>query len=69
MSTQGEMSMDEFRLLADRAGLGMSQQELVELKPIYDMYARYAEQLHAIDLRSEEMVVEFHPDWPDRPSD
>ena len=67
MSTTGEMSMDEFRLLADRAGLGMSQQELVELKPIYDMYAQYADQLHDIDLRSEEMVVEFHPDWPDQP--
>ena len=45
----------------------MSQQELVELKPIYDMYAQYADQLHNIDLRSEEMVVEFHPDWPDQP--
>lgn len=69
MSIQGEMSMDEFRLLTDRAGFGMSPHELVELKPIYDMYAQYAEQLHAIDLKSEEMVVEFHPDWPDRPHD
>ena len=66
MPTQGEMSMDEFRLLADRARIGMSQQELLELKPIYDMYAQYADQLHDIDLRSEEMVVEFHPDWPDQ---
>ncbi len=68
MSSPSEMSMDEFRLLADRAGLGMSQQELVELKPVYDMYARYADQLHNIDLRSEEMVVEFRPDWPDESS-
>ena len=67
MPAPGEMSMDEFRLLADRAGIGMSQQELVELKPIYEMYAQYAGQLHDIDLRSEEMVVEFHPDWPDQP--
>ena len=69
MSTPGEMSMEEFRLLADRAGLGMSRQELLELKPIYDMYAQYANQLHAIDLRSEEIVVEFHPDWPSQASD
>ena len=66
MSTTGDMPMEEFKLIADRAGLGMSQQELEELKPIYDMYAKYAEQLHHIDLRSEEMVVEFHPDWPDQ---
>jgi hypothetical protein len=66
MLPPGGMSMDEFRLLADRAGLGMSQQELVELKPIYDMYAQHAEQLHTIDIRAEEIVVEFHPDWPDQ---
>ena len=64
MSTAGNMSMEEFQLLADRAGFGMSQQELLELKPIYDMYAQWAEQLHAVDLRAEEMVLEFHPDWP-----
>ncbi len=64
MPEQGEVSMEEFRLMAERAGLGMKDYELEELKPIYDLYAAYAAQLHEIDFGSEEMVLEFHPDWP-----
>ena len=30
------ISMEEFKMIADRAGLGMDQQELEDLKPIYD---------------------------------
>ena len=56
--------MEEFRFMADRAGLGLSAEELEELKPIYDLYAAYAAQLHLINFGAEEMVVEFHPDWP-----
>ena len=56
--------MEEFRFMADRAGLGLSAEELGELKPIYDLYAAYAAQLHDINFGAEEMVVEFHPDWP-----
>ena len=58
------ISLSEFQAMADRAGLGMSQRELEELKPLYDMYFQYARMLHSLDLRSEEMVVEFHPEWP-----
>ena len=64
MAESGEVSMEEFRLMADRAGLGMSNEELEELKPIYDLYAAYAAQLHEINFGAEEMVVAFHPDWP-----
>ncbi len=65
MPEQGEVSMEEFRLMADRAGLGLNDNDLEELKPIYDLYAAYAAQLHAINFGAEEMVVEFHPDWPE----
>ena len=64
MPEQRDVSMEEFRLMVDRAGLGLSDQELEELKPIYDLYAAYAAQLHDINFGAEEMVVEFHPDWP-----
>ena len=64
MPEQGEVSMEEFRFMADRAGLGLNDEELQELKPIYDLYAAYAAQLHAINFGAEEMVTEFHPDWP-----
>lgn len=64
MPEQGDVSMEEFRFMADRAGLGLSDEELEELKPIYELYAAYAAQLHAINFGAEEMVTEFHPDWP-----
>ena len=64
MPEQGEVSIEEFRLMADRAGLGLTDQELEELKPIYELYAAYAAQLHTINYGAEEMVVAFHPDWP-----
>lgn len=60
-----DITIEEFRLMTDLAGLGMDQEELEELKPIYDLYAEYARQLHAIDFGAVEMVVEFHPDWPE----
>ena len=60
-----DISIEEFKLMTELAGLGMDQQELEDLKPIYDLYADYARQLHDIDFGAEEMVVEFHPDWPE----
>ena len=66
MPDPAEMSLDEFQQLADRAGLGMSRQEVEELKPIYDLYAAYARDLHEIDLGATEMIVEYHPDWPEK---
>ena len=57
-----QISMEEFRFMADRAGLGMNQQELDELKPIYELYLEYTALLHSIDFGPEEMVVEFRPD-------
>jgi hypothetical protein len=69
MPPPGEMSIEEFRLMVDRAGLGLDQQELEELKPIYDQYRAYAERLHTINFGAEEMVVAFHPDWPEQHHD
>ena len=63
--TAGEMSMDEFRLMAQRAGLGLTESELAELKPVYELHAAYARLLHTVNLGATEMVTEFHPDWPD----
>ena len=60
------VSIEEFRLMVGRAGLGLDEQELEELKPIYDLYAAYASQLHTINFGAEEMVVSFHPDWPEQ---
>lgn len=55
---------EEFKQMSDRAGLGMSQEELDQLKPLYDLYAQYIQLLHSIDLQAEEIGVTFHPEWP-----
>ena len=55
---------EEFKLMTDRAGLGMSREELDHLKPVYDLYSWYLQQIHSIDLRAEDMGVTFHPEWP-----
>ncbi|MDA1128269.1 MAG: hypothetical protein O2913_06175 [Chloroflexi bacterium] len=57
-----EISMEEFRFLADRAGLGMNLQELEDLKPVYELYLEYTALVHSVGFGPEEMVVEFHPD-------
>ena len=63
-SHQPEISLNEFKQMADRAGLGMTTQELEELKPLYDLYCQYTYLLHNIELGSEEIDLTFHPDWP-----
>ena len=67
MSTSGpeEVTMEEFKLMTERAGLWLSAQELEELKPLYELYMQQIniKALHSIDLGAEEMAVDFHPDW------
>ena len=66
MTTPGEggVTPEEFRLMTERAGLGLRPDELEELKPLYDMYAQYIKTLHSIDFQAEEIGMTFHPDWP-----
>ena len=58
-----EVSLETFKTIADLAGLGMSQTELEELKPLYDLYLNYVNQLHSIDYGAEEIALSFEPDW------
>ena len=62
MAEKPEVSIEEFKFMADRAGLTMDQSELEHLKPIYELYMEYTAMVHSINFGSEEMVVEFHPD-------
>ena len=65
MSTSGskEITLKEFKQLADHVGLGMSQEELEQLKPLYELYAQQARLIHSVDLKAEEIGVTFRPDW------
>ena len=58
------VTIEEFRQMTLRAGLGMTPDEVAELKPLYELYAQYVDILHSIDLQAEEIGVTFHPDWP-----
>ena len=62
MADKPTISMEEFKCMADRAGLGMDQAELDHLKPMYELYMEYTALVHSIDFGPEEMVVEFRPD-------
>jgi hypothetical protein len=60
-----KISLEEFRLMADRAGLGLSTEELERLKPLYEVNLQHTKLLHSLDLKKEEIDMSFHPDWPD----
>ena len=63
--TEG-ISIDNLRVLMERAGLGMSEAELVDLKPMYDLYARQIEPLYDVELGDEDVAVAFSPQWEPR---
>jgi len=66
MATAGEdtVSPEQFKHMADLAGLGLNPEELEELKPLYDLYRQHIKVLYSIDFQAEEIGLTFHPDWP-----
>ena len=66
MASQGRDTADpgEFKLMAERAGLGLSAEELGELRPLYEIYLPLIDLLHSVDLKAEEIALAFHPDSP-----
>ncbi len=63
MGESESISMDAFRVLADRAGLGLTSEELESLKPMYDHFARQTAVLSELELGAEDMALRFPPDW------
>ena len=58
------MSAEQFKLMTEMAGLGLTPEELAELKPLYDLYQEHIKVLRSIDFQAEEIGLTFHPDWP-----
>ena len=56
-----EAPLDALRAVAERAGLRLSDDELRELKPVYDRYAAEAARLHEAPLDAEDLAVVFTP--------
>ena len=63
MADEKSISIDAFRVLVDRAGLGLTAQELEELKPTYDHFARQTAVLNDLNLGAEDLALHFPPDW------
>lgn len=63
-SNIGEVTPEKFVMMAEVAGLGLTQEELDDLKPLYDLHKQYADLLHAIDYGAEEMALAYEPEWP-----
>lgn len=59
-----QVSLEQFRTMTELAGLGMTAQEIEQLKPLYDLYARYIGIVHSVEFGDVEIGVAFHPDWP-----
>ena len=59
-----EMPLERLKIMAELAGLNMTDQEVEDLKPLFDLHHQYANQLHAIDLGAEEIAVSFDADGP-----
>ena len=67
MSSTGDhqVSMERLKLMAELAGLNMTDEEVEEIKPLFDLHYQYAKQLHDVDLGAEEISVSFEADWPE----
>lgn len=63
MAGPAGISLDHFRILTERAGLNLTAEELVALKPMYDYYAGLIQQLHEVELDAEDLAVTFSPNW------
>ena len=62
------ISTDDFRALAVRAGLELTDEELALLKPMYEHYLPAIERMNALDLDAEDLAVSFTPGWePETP--
>ena len=57
------LSLDEFKLLTERAGLNLTPEDLERLKPQFQQYLEQLKVLHDLDLESEEPVVTFYAQW------
>jgi len=60
-----QVSIERLKLMAELAGLNMTDVEVEEIKPLFDLHYQYAKQLHDVDLGAEEIAVSFEADWPE----
>jgi hypothetical protein len=63
MAASEGISTDHLRVLAERAGLELTDEELTSLKPLFDHYAKQITMLYDIELEAEDLAVTYSPNW------
>ena len=64
MADEPGTPIEQLRTLASRAGMELTDQELLALKPLYDKATEVTASLHDLDLGAEEPAVTFDPRSP-----
>jgi hypothetical protein len=63
MAESEGISVDHFRVLAERSGLGLTNAELAALKPMFEYYAKQIKVLYDVELEAEDLAVTYTPNW------
>ena len=63
-SDSEHITIERFQQLVQQSGLDLTDAELDELKPLYELYLPRINLLRSIDLKAEDMAVEYNPDFP-----
>ncbi len=63
-SDSEHITMEQFKQLVQQSGLELTDSELDELKPLYELHLPHINLLRSIDLGAEEFSVAFQPDFP-----
>ena len=59
----GDMTIEEFQVISQRAGLDFSPEEMEHLLPLYQQFAEQIRMLHDPDLPLGLPAVTFEADW------
>ena len=63
MSESDGISLERFKVLVERTGMSLTDEELESLKPMYDFYAERLPALHEVELGPEDLALVFSPVW------
>jgi hypothetical protein len=63
MAESEGISVEQLRVLAERAGLSLQHDELTALKPMFDHYAKQISVLFEVELDAEDLAVMYTPNW------
>ena len=63
MTETAGIPLETFRVLTERVGLSLSDEELASLKPMFDFYTEQIQKLHDVELDVVDLAVAFSPGW------